>query len=218
MIKGTKRLEDLGVEEVRFLQRELGVEIDGILGPITRKAWHEFKERNYLGELDLIGDSSIKILLEQNKEIDWTDFSSNVGKYFTVGEVSLYDRERIVNNSLHRENVIKLAKELDKIREIFGPIKITSWYRPPNVNRRVGGVSNSQHLYGLAADIITLEKDLIYVENYLDKYWQGRLGRGAKNPKRRFIHLDLGTEGMSIPPIGLVQNKVDNNKVVRWDY
>lgn len=218
MIKGVKRLEDLDVEEIKFLQRELKVDIDGILGPSTRKAWYKFKEKNYLGDLDLIGESSIRILLDQNKEIDWNDFSSKVSKYFSVGEVSLNDRERIVNNTQHRENVIRLAKELDKIRELFGPIKITSWYRPPNVNRRVGGVSNSQHIYGLAADIITLERDLIYVEDYLNKYWQGRLGRGARNPRRRFIHLDIGTEKMLIPPIGLVSEIVDPSKVVRWDY
>lgn len=38
--------------------------------------------------------------------------------------------------------------------EIDLPIIITSGYRPTEVNRIIGGSDNSQHLHGLAADII----------------------------------------------------------------
>lgn len=48
-----------------------------------------------------------------------------------------------------------LCSELEIIREFFGnkPIKITSGYRTPIYNRKVGGVRNSQHILGKAADI-----------------------------------------------------------------
>ena len=41
----------------------------------------------------------------------------------------------------------------DPARQIVGPIIINSGFRNEAVNRRVGGVRNSQHLIGQAADI-----------------------------------------------------------------
>ena len=42
---------------------------------------------------------------------------------------------------------------LEPARQIVGPIIINSGFRCEAVNRRVGGVKNSQHLLGQAADI-----------------------------------------------------------------
>ena len=42
---------------------------------------------------------------------------------------------------------------LEPARQQVGPIIINSGYRSPAVNKKVGGVSNSQHLLGQAADI-----------------------------------------------------------------
>ena len=42
---------------------------------------------------------------------------------------------------------------LEPARQVVGPIIINSGFRNPDVNRRVGGVKNSQHLQGCAADI-----------------------------------------------------------------
>lgn len=42
---------------------------------------------------------------------------------------------------------------LEPARQIVGPIIINSGFRNEAVNRRVGGVKNSQHLIGQAADI-----------------------------------------------------------------
>ena len=42
---------------------------------------------------------------------------------------------------------------LEPARIIVGPIIINSGFRSDSVNRKVGGVSNSQHLFGQAADI-----------------------------------------------------------------
>jgi len=43
---------------------------------------------------------------------------------------------------------------LDPVREKYGkPIVVTSGFRTPFLNRLVGGVSTSQHMQGLAADL-----------------------------------------------------------------
>ena len=54
-----------------------------------------------------------------------------------------------------RENIRALVEEvLDPVREAFGgPIVVNSGYRCERHNRDVGGVRNSQHLRGEAADI-----------------------------------------------------------------
>ena len=56
---------------------------------------------------------------------------------------------------LARENVKALVREvLDPVREKLGmPIVVNSGYRCERHNKDVGGVKNSQHLVGQAADI-----------------------------------------------------------------
>lgn len=53
------------------------------------------------------------------------------------------------------DNLNKLADYLDNIREkVAKPIRISSGFRSPVLNKAVGGVSNSQHQKGLAADLV----------------------------------------------------------------
>lgn len=65
------------------------------------------------------------------------------------------------------ENLINLVVHiLQPLRDKIGPIKVTSGYRCPRVNSKVGGstktingkvVQTSQHCYGLAADIVFIQ-------------------------------------------------------------
>ena len=43
---------------------------------------------------------------------------------------------------------------LEPVREAFGAVRVSSGYRPPWLNDRIGGAPQSQHCSGLAADII----------------------------------------------------------------
>lgn len=44
---------------------------------------------------------------------------------------------------------------LQPLRDHYGvTVTITSGYRPPQLNRLIGGSASSQHMYGLAADIV----------------------------------------------------------------
>lgn len=77
-------------------------------------------------------------------------------KYFTIEELSKTNTGLSNTPSLYeKENLIHLVNEvLDPIRDKLGlPIIINSGYRSPLVNRKVGGVPNSQHIKGQAADI-----------------------------------------------------------------
>lgn len=42
---------------------------------------------------------------------------------------------------------------LEPVREQFGPVRISSGYRSPQLNRTIGGATNSQHVTGMAADV-----------------------------------------------------------------
>ena len=51
-------------------------------------------------------------------------------------------------------NIVELSKVLQQIRVACGfPVIVNSAFRTPEVNSLVGGVVNSKHLYGLAADL-----------------------------------------------------------------
>jgi putative chitinase len=53
----------------------------------------------------------------------------------------------------HLENLQNLATQLEAVRTLLGrKIKITSGYRNPELNEAVGGVKNSAHAVGHAAD------------------------------------------------------------------
>jgi hypothetical protein len=81
-------------------------------------------------------------------------------KYFTITELcySSTARKRGIANeptAQIADNLVQLTeKVLDPLREAYGkPIQVNSGYRCRKLNKVVGGVSNSQHIEGKAADI-----------------------------------------------------------------
>lgn len=85
-----------------------------------------------------------------------------------------------------------LVNTLEEIRKRAGdlPLHITSGYRPPAYNRKVGGVSNSAHIDGLAADIYC---DHLSTEDLYDICNEviGDRGGVGYYPTQGFIHIDL---------------------------
>lgn len=78
---------------------------------------------------------------------------------FTVEEfersstASKYKINNTIPNDL-RGNLYNLCKELEVVRKELGkPIVISSGYRCKELNAKVGGANNSQHLYASAADL-----------------------------------------------------------------
>lgn len=81
-----------------------------------------------------------------------------ISRYFTARE-ALYTstgnrygiKNKVKGNA--RENIYYTARRMDKIRVVLKePIHVTSWYRNPKINRRVGGSKSSAHQKGLAVD------------------------------------------------------------------
>jgi hypothetical protein len=70
------------------------------------------------------------------------------------------ERERIDNTPGADlvDNLRRLAEGLEQVRMLTGfPLEISSGYRCPELNRRVGGAKTSQHTHGLAADFTCAE-------------------------------------------------------------
>lgn len=79
--------------------------------------------------------------------------------HFTLGEFIVSSTaEKMGNDNMptpeHFENLKRTAAGMEKVRSILGDcaIVITSGYRNPVVNKAVGGVANSAHALGHAAD------------------------------------------------------------------
>ena len=101
----------------------------------------------------------------------------------------------------------RLLSLLERIREILGvPVVINSGYRCPAHNKRVGGVDNSYHTQGLAADIRCPSMTA-------DELWrQVRvLAQGGYLP-------ELGGLGRYIGRIHVDVVKASDGHLREWDY
>ena len=96
--------------------------------------------------------------------------------YFTIKEMTESSTARAcqIDNEPKeeyiKENLKKVMYILDLTRVYIGkPIHINSGYRCKKLNEIVGGVSNSMHTKGLAADFRTaFEPDIETMYNYLN--------------------------------------------------
>ena len=88
-------------------------------------------------------------------------------------------------------NLLFLAQFLDMIRdELKYAIFVNSAFRTPDVNYRVGGVSSSLHLQGLAADIWTAPHKTDELIEILRKH-RTELREFIVNTDKQYIHIAL---------------------------
>lgn len=88
----------------------------------------------------------------------------------------------------------KLVEILQKIRTHFGkPVHITSAYRCSKWNKAVGGVSNSYHCYGQAADIKVEDTAPAEVAKYAESIGVKGIGLYETDVDGHFVHVDTRT-------------------------
>ena len=82
---------------------------------------------------------------------------AKLSPHFTLGEMTRSESHPEVYNIPSHEaiaNLKHLCQWLEVLRERSGgPVRINSGYRSPQLNRKIGGAPNSNHLTGCAADI-----------------------------------------------------------------
>lgn len=90
-------------------------------------------------------------------------------------------------------NIKDLADNLQVLRDFLGePIRINSAYRSPAHNKAIGGVKNSQHVLGKAADIKVKDietKDLYLIIESL--IIDGQMTDGGLGLYDTFVHYDI---------------------------
>ena len=78
-----------------------------------------------------------------------------LSSHFSLSE--FLNLEKYPDNNPTMQHVVNMTYGchmlLEPARQVVGPIIINSGFRNPRVNTLVGGVKNSQHLLGQAADI-----------------------------------------------------------------
>lgn len=121
-------------------------------------------------------------------------FTARITPHIRLGEFALDQEARRFQHQHQVDTAAELAAFLERVRRNFGgkPITITSGYRPPAINKSVGGASGSEHLYDApgvgAVDFLVEGADINAVQAFCDRYWDFSLGYGA--PKG-FVHLGI---------------------------
>ncbi len=113
-----------------------------------------------------------------------------LSKNFTLDEFASKDGTETPPDVL--ENLRELAKNLQVLRDELGkPIKINSGYRSPAHNKKIGGVRNSQHVKGKAADIVVTGLTPTQLAAVIFKLIeQKKMRQGGVGIYPNFVHYD----------------------------
>ena len=130
----------------------------------------------------------------QEQEPAATDIpEGNVTANFAWSEFTSKGDGKAVPSNL-RSNVQKLCEQLEIIRREAGgkSIRINSGYRSPYWNGKVGGATNSQHLYGKAADIVVSGMSAAAVHSLVKRLInEGKIEQGGLGKYNSFTHYDI---------------------------
>lgn len=108
--------------------------------------------------------------------------------YFDTKEFASKDGQPSTWPTVVNPQLIDLC---NAIREEFGrPLKVNSGYRSPEHNESVGGVSNSLHTLGQAADLAPLAKDMEHIAK-LHRIAKKLNPSGGVGLYDTFVHVDV---------------------------
>jgi uncharacterized protein YcbK (DUF882 family) len=117
--------------------------------------------------------------------------SKQLTNNFHLNEFKCRDGSHVPDE--YHTNVETLADNLQVLRTEIGiPIKITSGYRSPNYNKRVGGAKKSQHLEAKAADLVVVGLTTTELrEIILRLIKEGSMTEGGVGLYNSFVHYDI---------------------------
>ena len=107
------------------------------------------------------------------EEIVQLNSGAKLSPHFTLGEMTTSNHKEVYNIPSHEAiaNLKRLCGWLEVLRKRAAePIIINSGYRSPQLNRKIGGAANSNHLTGCACDIRVagMEQAIRYAAILLD--------------------------------------------------
>lgn len=110
---------------------------------------------------------------------------------FNLAEFNCRDGRKVPPEFM--PNVKTLAINLQVLRDELGEsIHINSCYRPPDYNKKIGGVSSSQHLTASAADITCKSKTPKQLAAVIEKLITvGKMKQGGLGIYPGFVHYDI---------------------------
>lgn len=156
------------------------IAVDGVFGDDTQAAIKRF-QKGYGLEQTGKGDTATyeKIYELQSDDCSpahftWDEFASNRTGGFAGGNVS---------EAQVKENVLLTMWKLEALRHKMGdaPIQLSSVFRTVEENADVGGVPNSNHTYGTAADLIGSHSFCDMAVQSQDSGFNEIIGPGAPN-------------------------------------
>lgn len=136
----------------------------------------------------------------------------NLTPHFTLAELAASDtaKAKKIDNMpppIELDNLRRVAAVLEQVRTLVGaPIKVSSGYRAPALNKAVGGAANSAHVLGLAADISTSavspkalarliqQSDIQFDQLIYENTWV-HIGLSAGKPRRQVLTAKFGPGG-----------------------
>lgn len=121
-------------------------------------------------------------------------------EYVTMKELlySRVARERNLLNVPERDSILDALEtvriRLDVLRRVMGvPLYVTSGYRCRELNSAVGGVRNSLHMKGLAADICVNDRYMQQMWDFLSNEGMRRLFKIVELVNyHSYIHVGFG--------------------------
>ncbi|MDO7787107.1 D-Ala-D-Ala carboxypeptidase family metallohydrolase [Desulforamulus aquiferis] len=180
---GSKSTEVMELQQLLIKAGYSPGTIDGVFGSKTETAVREFQRKNTLIIDGIAGSITMAKLREvtsmqptkaQNKQLS---AHFNEMEFACKGTGLVHVKPELVN-------------KLEKLRQLIGkPITITSGYRSPEHNARIGGAINSRHLLGQAVDIVVQGMNPVQVAKLAEQV--GFRGIGIYD-KDRFTHVDIG--------------------------
>lgn len=144
-------------------------------------------------ELDSFRSEILPDPWQQELSTEWStdEADAKLTPHFSLREFA--SRDGVPVPAQYRTNVLALARNLEILRShLQAPIRITSGYRSPDHNRRVGGARQSQHLLAKAADMqiegYTPAQVYCAIEQLIKT---GKMAQGGMGLYPTFVHYDI---------------------------